>query len=147
MPQNCSTDISLVVDYVDSVLKNGTSEEQYDLKAMFGLQDLEHADDFASALENGPWLWQGNQFYYNEGFFEFCDAVENVTPNGTVPGAEGVGLTKALAGYADWFNSTFLPGYCASYGYEVWQANNSIGCFDTYNASSPQYTDITLSNE
>ncbi|KAL1311365.1 hypothetical protein AAFC00_001536 [Neodothiora populina] len=146
MPQNCSKDVSLVVDHVDAVFHNGTADEQYALKAMFGLGDLEHYDDFAAALENGPWLWQGNQFYLNSGFFYFCDAVENATPNGTVPGAEGVGLEKALAGYASWFNTTMLPGFCASYGYADWQGQYSIGCFDTYNASSPQYTDMSLSN-
>lgn len=55
MPQNCSTDVSLVVDHIDSVYANGTIEEQQSLKAMFGLEDLEHYDDFAAALENGPW--------------------------------------------------------------------------------------------
>lgn len=147
MPKNCSTDVSLVVDHIDSVYANGTLEEQQSLKTMFGLEDLEHYDDFAAALENGPWLWQGNQFYYNSGFFDFCDAVEDATPNGTIPGASGVGLQKALAGYADWFKSTLLPGFCASYGYDDWQGNYSIGCFDTYNASSPMYTDSSLSNE
>lgn len=147
MPANCSKDVSLVIDYVDGVMSNGSASAQADLKAMFGLQDLEHADDFGSALENGPWLWQSNQFYYNGGFFDFCDAVENVTPNGTVPGAEGVGLEKALTGYAAWFNGTLLPDYCASYGYSDWADTYSVGCFDTYNASSPMYTDTTLSNE
>ena len=147
MPQNCSTDVSLVVDHVDAVFANGTEAQQQDLKELFGLGDLEHYDDFAAALENGPWLWQGIQFYTDGGFFEFCDAVESVAPNSTVlPGTDGVGLSKALAGYADWFNSTLLPGFCAGYGYEDWQGNYSIGCFDTYNTTSPLYTDTSLSN-
>lgn len=148
MPKNCSTDVSLVIDHVDSILLNGTAEEVYKLKAKFGLQNLKHSDDFASALENGPWLWQGNQFYQNSGFFDFCDAVENATPNSTIlPGAEGVGLEKALAGYASWFNTTMLPGMCAGYGYEEWQDEWSVGCLDTYNTSSPVYTDDSLSNQ
>jgi len=53
MPQNCSKDVSLVIDHIDSVFLNGTAKEQHDLKAMFGLQELEHAADFASAIENG----------------------------------------------------------------------------------------------
>ncbi|KAH0359037.1 serine carboxypeptidase, partial [Aureobasidium melanogenum] len=90
MPKNCSSDISLVIDHIDSVLLNGTASEIHSLKKSFGLEDLDHNDDFASALQNGPWLWQGNQFYYNSGFFDFCDAVENVKPNSTnttLPGA------------------------------------------------------------
>ena len=98
-------------------------------------------------LANGPYLWQSNSFYTGySGFFEFCDAVENVTPNSTVPGAEGVGLELALAGYANWVNTTIVPGYCASYDYEEWQDEWSTGCFDTYNASSPIFTDTTVSN-
>lgn len=148
MPQNCSTDISLVIDHIDSVLLNGTASEIRSLKSMFGLQDLEHKDDFAAALENGPWLWQGNQFYTNSGFFDFCDAVENVSQNSTsLPGADGVGLEKALAGYANWFKTVSLPGACASYGYADWQDEYSVLCYDTYNASSPMYTDTSLSNE
>jgi hypothetical protein len=144
MPQNCSTDISLVIDHIDSILATGTSTEKHDLKAMFGLGPLADAD-FGAALENGPWLWQGNQFYTNTGFFDFCDAVENViNSNSPIPDATGVGLEKALAGYASWFNGTFLPGWCAGYGYT--DDEYDISCFDTYNASNPMFTDTSLSN-
>ncbi len=145
MPSNCSKDISLVIDHIDSVLETGTPQSIYALKAMFGLQGVVHNDDFASALENGPWLWQGNQFYSNQGFFNFCDAVENANqPGSIVPNANGVGLQRALAGYASWFNTTLLPGYCAGFGY--WTDKYNVACFDTYNASSPMFTDTSLSN-
>lgn len=108
------------------------------------------------SLENGPWLWQGNQMYRNSGFFDFCDAVEGVNKkvndaagiNATtsVPGAEGVGLQKALEGYAAWAKHEMLPGFCANFGYEEWADENSVGCFDTYNVNSPYYKDWTLSN-
>jgi hypothetical protein len=78
MAKNCSSDVSLVIDHIDSVLLNGTDSEIHSLKQSFGLEDLEHNDDFAAALQNGPWLWQSNQLYRSGGFFEFCDAVENV---------------------------------------------------------------------
>jgi len=98
MAKNCSADVSLVIDHIDSVLLNGTDSEIFSLKQSFGLEELEHNDDFAAALQNGPWLWQSNQLYRTGGFFEFCDAVENVKPNSTnataLPGAEGVGLEK-----------------------------------------------------
>jgi hypothetical protein len=98
MAKNCSSDVSLVIDHIDSVLLNGTDSEIHSLKQSFGLEDLEHNDDFAAALQNGPWLWQSNQLYRSGGFFEFCDAVENVNSNSTnataLPGAEGVGLEK-----------------------------------------------------
>jgi hypothetical protein len=48
MPQNCSSDVSLVINYVDNILINGTPDEVYELKSLFGLEGLEHNDDFAS---------------------------------------------------------------------------------------------------
>jgi hypothetical protein len=84
-----------------------------------------------SALENGPWLWQSNTFYTGySSFFEFCDYVEvctfhwhfdrlrsqtdlfqNVKAGAKkTPGPEGVGLEKALAGYAKWFKEIWFPG-------------------------------------
>jgi hypothetical protein len=51
----------------------------------------------------------------------------------------------ALNGYAKWMSSIFIPGYCANtFGY--WTDPNDVSCFDTYNASSPIFTDYSLSN-
>ena len=152
MATNCSTDVSLVVDHIDQVLTNGTTDEQTALKTMFGLQDLEHNDDFGAAIENGPWLWQSNQFYTGySGFYQFCDFVENVAvagnfSNSSIPSASGVGLDKALNGYATWFKNQLLPGYCESYGYSDFAGTYNIECFNTYNSSSPYYTDLTVGN-
>lgn len=69
-----------------------------------------------SILQNGPWAWQSNSFYTGYSpFYQFCDAIENVTAGAAVtPGANGVGLETALAGYANWVNNTVIPGceYC-----------------------------------
>ncbi|KAK3117727.1 hypothetical protein LTR53_000656 [Teratosphaeriaceae sp. CCFEE 6253] len=150
MPQNCSTDVNLVIEYMDGVLGNGTAEEVGALKGMFGLQNVTHDDDFMAALENGPWLWQGNQFYTNYSrFFQWCDAVEgmtNATDNTTRPGPEGVGLETALAGYAFWSKTSFLPGYCSSFGYAEFNGTDNTYCFNTYDPTSPQFTDMSLSN-
>ncbi|PYH99305.1 endoprotease endo-Pro [Aspergillus ellipticus CBS 707.79] len=146
MAQNCSKDVSLVAEYVDKVGKTGNITEQQSLKELFGLGALKHYDDFAAVLPIGPYLWQDNDFAtgYSD-FFAFCDAVENVEAGAAVtPGPEGVGLAKALAGYAYWFNSTMLPDYCASYGY--WSDEWSVACFDTYDASSPLFTDTSVGN-
>ena len=35
---------------------------------------------------------------------------------------------------------------CAGYGYDVWSSDDSLGCFDSYNASSPIYTDLSVDN-
>lgn len=111
MPQNCSNDVSLVVNYIDNVLTHGSAKEKQSLKDQFGFGPLQD-DDFASALENGPWLWQSNQFYTGySAFYEFCDYVEDaVGSTGPTPSAKGVGLQKALAGYADWSKNVLIPG-------------------------------------
>lgn len=114
MPSNCSADVTLAIDYIDSVLLSDDADAITALKTKFGLAGVEHADDFASVLEWGPWEWQSNQFYtgYSD-FYFFCDSVENVGelfPNATtVPGAEGVGLEKALDGYAKWISEYMVP--------------------------------------
>jgi hypothetical protein len=155
MPKNCSKDVSLVIDYMDDVFMSGSEEKKHKLKAMFNMESIEHNDDFMAALESGPWLWQGNQFYTNSGFFDWCDYIENVhdtgngtAHNGTLPGEEGVGVEKALAGYAKWWVEVELPGYCENLGpdYPEFAGTNNTFCFDTYNASNPLFTDTSLSN-
>ncbi|EME38167.1 hypothetical protein DOTSEDRAFT_75982 [Dothistroma septosporum NZE10] len=148
MPQNCSKDVSLVIDHMDNILMRGSDEEIHVLKSKFGLETVEHNDDFMAALENGPWLWQGNQFYTNTGFFTWCDYVEDsVNKTGSaVAGPDGVGPEKALEGYAKWWVETQLPTYCSAYGYPEFDGTNNTACLDTYNATSPLYTDTTLSN-
>lgn len=145
MPKNCSRDVSLVIDYVDEVLATGSDANKTALKSMFGLEAVEHDDDFASVLQNGPWLWQSNTFTtgYSE-FFQFCDAVEGVTAGqNSTPDANGVGLETALAGYANWINTSFIPGYCQGYGYTD---PYDLSCFDSYNASGLIFTNLTVRN-
>lgn len=151
MPQNCSTDVIKVIDYMDGVLHSNDTTAKTALKAQFGLEGVEHDDDFMSVLEWGPWEWQSIEFFSgpNGAFFEFCDAVENTGTlynSTTVPGAEGVGLEKALSGYAKWIKEEVVPYSCASYGYDEWTSEYELGCFDTYNSSSPFYLDKTVDN-
>lgn len=154
MPQNCSADVTKVIDHVDQILNGKDTSAKNALKAKFGLHGLRDAD-FASGLQAGPWSWQSNQFYTNySGFFEWCDWVENAvdisggsgksTPIVT-PTAHGVGLEKALNGYSAFIRTQVVPGSCASYG-STWKSDSDLGCYDTYNASSPLYTDITVGN-
>lgn len=156
MPLNCSRDVSAAIDYMDGVFKTGSRAEAEKLKAKFKLDGLTDAD-FGQAIENGPWLWQSTQFYtankdlggsgVNQ-FHRFCDYVEGVPPNSTaaVPGEEGVGVTKAVEGYAQWFTESFLPGQCESYGYPEWQGTYNTGCYQNQNASNPQYRDLSYDN-
>ncbi|PSR81934.1 endoprotease endo-Pro [Coniella lustricola] len=151
MPANCSSDVQKVISYVDSVLTGDDADATQALKEKFGLGGVTHNDDFAEVLANGPYQWQGIQFYegYNS-FSLFCDTVENVGyyyPNSTtVPTAAGVGLAKALDGYATYIKEYIVDGYCESWGYDDWTDEWDVGCFDSYNASSPIYTDESVYN-
>ncbi|KAF4637979.1 hypothetical protein G7Y89_g115 [Cudoniella acicularis] len=145
MPKNCSKDLTRVVDYMDDVFKYGSLDEQLALKTKFGLESLQHAEDVMAALENGPWLWQSNSFYSNySAFYKFCDTIEGVQAGATVtPDEHGVGLEKALEGYANWTQTVLLPGYCQGYGY---RNADETRCLDTYNASNTIYTDRSVDN-
>lgn len=149
MPRNCSADLTAIVDYIDDLFTRPGADprEQAKVKDMFGLGKIEHGDDFAAALGYPLGMWQGIQLYegYSD-FYAMCDAIEGVSsgeamPSETIPGPEGVGLTKSLANFAKWFKDTYLPGTCASFGYPEWQDKNNVDCFDSYNASNPFYTD------
>ncbi len=47
MPKNCSTDVELVIEYVDGILKSDDKEAKQALKDQFGLGGVVHDDDFA----------------------------------------------------------------------------------------------------
>ncbi|EFQ31491.1 serine carboxypeptidase S28 [Colletotrichum graminicola] len=152
MPKNCSRDFERIIEHVDTVLNNGTKDEIYALKKKFLMQDLPHDDDFASALSSPLGLWQSIQQYdgYSE-FYQMCDTVEGVagnatSGNSTAPGPDGVGLPKALDNLAAWWRANMIKNVCASYRYKDWQDPMSVACWDTYNASSPGYTDWSAAN-
>ncbi|KAI1394425.1 endoprotease endo-Pro [Hypoxylon trugodes] len=150
MPKNCSSDYTAIIDHVDKVFTQGSSEEQDSLKQLFGLQDIAHLDDAASAISSPIWAWQGiQQSSGYSTFYQMCDAIEGFSPNSTtIPSnsTSGVGLEKALPNFAKWYKAEYLPGYCSGYGYDEWDDKNSVACFDTHNASSPMYTDQTGDN-
>ncbi|KDN67486.1 putative serine carboxypeptidase S28 [Colletotrichum sublineola] len=147
MPKNCSRDFERIIEHVDTVLTNGTKDEIHALKEKFAMQDVVHNDDFASALSGPLGFWQSIQQYsgYSD-FFAMCDAVEGVTSNSTIPGADGVGLPKALDNFASWWRPNMIDGACASYGYDEWKNPSNVACFDTYNETSPVYKDWTANN-
>ncbi|KAI1081547.1 endoprotease endo-Pro [Whalleya microplaca] len=149
MPKNCSKDYSAIVDYVDKVFTHGSHKEKADLKQLFGLQDVQHLDDAASAICSPIWAWQSIQLTSGYPvFYQMCDAIEGALSNSTahLTNSDGVGLKKALPNFAKWFKAAYLPGYCAGYGYKEWEHRNSVACFDTYNATSPLFTDHTAAN-
>ncbi|KAK4231649.1 hypothetical protein QBC38DRAFT_200927 [Podospora fimiseda] len=151
-PKNCSADVEAVVNHVDFTLTFGLPKAKKELKEKFGLGDLTDLD-FASALESGPWSWQLTQLYSTttlgySPYYVFCDYVENVWPNSTnpVPGAKGVGLKKALDGYAKYMKEEVIPDTCANSGYPEWQGRNNTLCFQNENATNIAYKDLSPSN-
>ena len=58
MPKNCSKDVSLVINHIDNVLTHGSAAKKLALKTMFGLEGVEHDDDFARYHLPGL-LWPG----------------------------------------------------------------------------------------
>ncbi|PMD59013.1 uncharacterized protein K444DRAFT_531836 [Hyaloscypha bicolor E] len=144
MPKNCSKDVNLVIEYMDYIFTHRNESDQLALKKKFGLEYLKHGDDVMGVIENGPWLWQSNSFYTNySDFYRFCDYIENVLPGAKVtPDENGVGLEKALDGYAKW-TPTFVYGYCRQFGYK---SNTTLECFDTYNASNLYFANRTVGN-
>lgn len=161
MPANCSKDVSLVIDHMDDILTSGNTTAIHALKTRFGLENVTHNDDFMAALENGPWLWQSNQFYTGySGFYEWCDYIENAinttttnttnstttNTNTTLSSAAGVGLDLALSGYARWTREVLLPNYCSSYDYAAYNGTYNTYCFNTYDPANPAFTDTSLSN-
>ncbi|KAL2192821.1 serine carboxypeptidase S28-domain-containing protein [Corynascus similis CBS 632.67] len=151
-PKNCSADVGAVINYVDLVLSFGSKKSKEALKNKFGLGELGDAD-FAAALEWGPWQWQSGQFYSTNTtgytpFYRFCDYVENVWTNSThkVPGPRGVGLKKALDGYAKYVKEQVIPGFCESAGYPEWEGENNIECFKNLDPNNAAYKDLSLDN-
>lgn len=74
--------------------------------------------------------------------------VTNITQNvvagaAVTPDEKGVGLQKALAGYAQWVNETMIPGYCQGYGYE---GVRETACMDTYDPNNKIFTDHSVNN-
>ncbi|KAH9839119.1 peptidase S28 [Rhodofomes roseus] len=138
MPQNCSSDVQAVIGHIDDVFTSGNDTAITVIKDLFNMS-LTHLDDFASALQNPIWEWQGLQpssDLSDSLFFPFCDALE-VKDNQTAP-PEGWGLENALNAWAGFWQETYYPYFCGDEDAET--------CFGTYNASSAYYTDLAVNN-
>lgn len=50
MPSNCSADVQAVLAHIDDVFATNDTDSIAELKDMFGMADVTHADDFAGKL-------------------------------------------------------------------------------------------------
>ncbi|KAG6178013.1 hypothetical protein E4U36_006790 [Claviceps purpurea] len=155
MPKNCSSDLRMAIAHIDKVLASGDVKAGNDLKKRFGLEAIPN-NDFGEALHTGVDDWQDISFdpsWYNP-FYDFCDYIENVFPEAKnnskshkhLPGPEGVGLHKALHGFARWSNEVLIPNNCNSYPYWANQGNHSVECFDYNNPQNPMFHDTSVEN-
>ncbi|KAJ7678494.1 serine carboxypeptidase S28-domain-containing protein [Mycena rosella] len=137
-PQNCSTDMKAVITHWDSVMSNGTKEEQLELMSVFGLQNVTHSVDAASALQTVPWSWQnlGPAVGAHQEFFDFCDTLE--VKDGVAAGPEGYGLEYALAQWGAWQLATNQQS-CGD-------AFAGDSCWGTFDPDASFYTNVDPSN-
>jgi hypothetical protein len=122
----------------------GSRDEIQKIKEDFGAPDLKHNDDFMNLLNYGPQTYQGASLRIHD-TWRFCDYVENavdVTDTSKLPGSEGVGLNKALEGYARWMKEVWIPGRCEKQG--PWKGMNNTGCFNFGDADSLVYANKQL---
>ena len=123
MPQNCSSDVQAVINYVDGVFTNGTQEDIQKVLDNFGLGVMSHLDDAVGAcksfiflldtglrlleVRNNLWTWQSLQPTTGSGsaFFEFCDAIE--VKDGQKAGVSGWGVQHALSAWGTYWNTTY----------------------------------------
>ncbi|SMY22288.1 unnamed protein product [Zymoseptoria tritici ST99CH_1A5] len=136
MARNCSKDVVAVVDHIDDILLHGSAQDITDLKAKFNLQSVKHNDDFVNQIGYASGLWQEGDESDNHLFLTWCDYIENV--NSTIAGPEGVGVEKALDGYARWWKD---------FGQAISGCpddDTAAECYDSHNASAPIYTDVSM---
>jgi hypothetical protein len=112
MPKNCSSDVEKVITHIDTVFTFGKTSEKEEIKALFGLEDVEHLDDVSGALRNNLWDWQSIQpdSGPNTEFRKFCDALE--VKSGVSAPAAGWGLDHALSAWGNYWKTYYLGRLC-----------------------------------
>ncbi|KAG2132870.1 serine carboxypeptidase S28-domain-containing protein [Suillus bovinus] len=131
MPHNCSSDIEAVIAYLDGLyMANDTAGIQI-LKETFGLGDVVHVDDFASALQSSLFTWNTKLFV------KLCDALE--VKDGVIAGPEGWGLKNAIYSWGNFWNTTF-------YNYSCGIESDAEACLGSYDTSQIFWTNVTVNN-
>ncbi|KAJ7671591.1 serine carboxypeptidase S28-domain-containing protein [Mycena polygramma] len=137
-PQNCSADMKAVITHWDSVMAHGTQKQQRDLMAIFGLQNVTHPVDAASALQLAPWSWQdtGPAAGAHQEFFDFCDTLE--VKDGVSAGPKGWGLDYALQQWGAWQIQTNTASCGDPYAGDE--------CWGTFDPDAAYYHDVDPTN-
>ncbi|RPD62559.1 peptidase S28 [Lentinus tigrinus ALCF2SS1-7] len=138
MPKNCSADVEAVIAHIDAVLDTGNATAIHDVKAVFGLEDIVHDDDFGSALATILGSWQdGDITTRSDAFYDFCDALE--VDNGKSAPASGWGLNHTLQAWGQLWKDTYYPATCGTF--------NAEDCFGTHDPNKSWWNNVTLSDD
>ncbi|TDL22164.1 peptidase S28 [Rickenella mellea] len=133
----CSKNLESAIAAIDDMLAMPLLRNR--LKALFGLADLEHDDDFAALLERPLGAWQAKNWDPAVGstrFDEFCDALAKPligSATSTLPGGVKVPLT--VYNYAQYIRENYVSKCPEELTVEE--------CFGTYDAS--KFRDTSLS--
>ncbi|KAH7916581.1 peptidase S28 [Hygrophoropsis aurantiaca] len=137
MPKNCSADVEAVIGYLDTMHASNNKTALQSLQTTFGLENLTHIEDFASALQANMIDWQlltptsaGGMFY------QFCDALE--VKDGVKAPASGWGLAHAIQAWGNFWKTTYYSNYCGD--------SDAESCLGTYDPNSSFYTDVSINN-
>ncbi|SMR51895.1 unnamed protein product [Zymoseptoria tritici ST99CH_3D1] len=134
---------------MDDILLHGKKQEVDALKARFGLETLQHNDDFMFALsmtignlwQNGDWKDKeyNTQHSMVDGFALWCDSIENATAHATSSRIEA-----ALNGYVEFWKAF---GYDYGRGYAACPDDVADAeCFNFHEPTAPQYADTSVDN-
>ncbi|EFQ95405.1 hypothetical protein PTT_06614 [Pyrenophora teres f. teres 0-1] len=163
-PKNCTKDVAAVIDHIDQVFSRGINQEKVAIKTIFGLQNLTNDADFLNALGGDPGSWAAQKMNYRtpswnqdlNDTYKWCDVVEGAFDpitkkytKATLPGAEGVGMQKALNNWGSWWKDYRLPTYCLKdYGkfYPGLYQESSTYCLESFDPNDPFYTDKSVGN-
>ncbi|KAF7320909.1 Peptidase S28 [Mycena chlorophos] len=138
MPVNCSADVEKVIAYVDEVFTSPDEGAIQAIKDGFGLGDVSHLDDVASALQDNIFDWQDLLLSTGPGglFFQFCDALE--VKDGVNAPAAGWGLDHALEAWQTYWNTTYFALLCGD--------DDAEDCLGTHDESQSYWTDTSIDN-
>ncbi|EJD41230.1 peptidase S28 [Auricularia subglabra TFB-10046 SS5] len=136
-PTGCIARLERSIDIIDRVLQVPVLRRP--LKKLFGLEDLEHDDDFASVLESPLGGWQGRNWdpaVSSTRFEDFCAVIEG--DNKSAPIKLGpFELDIGVLNYAAYIKQ-YVAARCPA-------GNTVEQCFGSYDDS--KYLDFSLSND
>ncbi|KAF7294367.1 hypothetical protein HMN09_01166000 [Mycena chlorophos] len=137
MPANCSADVEAVIAHIDEVFMGSDEKAIQEIKTAFGMGDVTHLDDVASALQSNLFDWQSLLLSSDGGlFFDFCDALE--VKDGVNAPAQGWGLAHALPAWESFWTTTYFALLCGD--------DDANDCLGTHNESQSFWTDTSIDN-